>query len=57
MKSVNLGKREAPGLMAATPAPAEELRMALPELPLRVKFNKGQLCSGADFLLTFAGSV
>ena len=42
MKSGNLGKREAPGLIAATPALAEELGMALPELrPLRVKLNKG----------------
>ena len=41
MKSGNLGKRETPDLMAATPALAEELRITLPELrPLRVKFNK-----------------
>ena len=32
MKSVNLGKRETPDLMAATPALAEELRITLPEL-------------------------
>ena len=32
MKSVNLGKRETPDLMAATPALAEELGITVPEL-------------------------
>ena len=37
VKSVNLGKRETPGLMAATPALAEELRITLPDLSITGK--------------------